>query len=402
VVKGGVNVTDVTRCSARRSHEPFDDPSRRRRCSPSSTVHRLDGPHRLIRGGWRCPAARNGLAFPSRHMRGAHPPRARTGASPWRGASRFTGTYARAWDDAALAVCRCSGGRRRVSDGPPPASSLDRPSAGGRSPFLHDPARRSRPRSPDCHSMIRSPSRTATVDWALKAFKRRSVAPGILNESAASALREAERGSPAQGPSRPPAARAKRKPRAPERRRSSAAPCWRRAQGRERPRAACRRGPGRAAHPTPSRGANRMAEVDDMPMPAAPSGVRWTGEPHWPSAKQRTGGQARRQTVCSTRSRPSRAPPPPPAGRPGPALQRIRSPRGCILQGPTQAISVSWFPTRRQRSLARRAPGHGWRGVLLATRLARRGTGAEASGGPSFPRRGRAPTVGMARRRRHR
>jgi hypothetical protein len=118
-----------------------------------------------------------------------------------------------------------------------------------------------------------------------------------------------------------------------------------------------------------------MAEVDDMPMPAAPSGVRWTGEPHWPSAKQRTGVQHAVNKLLDALA-PERAPAR--LGAPEPALQRIRSPRGCILQGPTQAISVSWFPTTTTEASLGELQVMGWRGVVSRPGSARRGTGAEA------------------------
>ncbi len=66
------------------------------------------------------------------------------------------------------------------------------------------------------------------------------------------------------------------------------------------------------------------------------------GREGWPTVKQRTSVQ---QAV--TRLLDALAPERPPArgAEPAPtAVQRFRTPRGCILQGASHAVSVSWFP----------------------------------------------------------
>lgn len=65
----------------------------------------------------------------------------------------------------------------------------------------------------------------------------------------------------------------------------------------------------------------------------------------WPTAKQRTGVQSAVRALLDALA-PERAPERVPgraAEMPG-AVQRYRSPRGCILQGEARAVSVSWFP----------------------------------------------------------
>jgi hypothetical protein len=107
-------------------------------------------------------------------------------------------------------------------------------------------------------------------------------------------------------------------------------------------------------------------DIDDAPDSAMPA-----GHGVWPTVKQRTAVQ---QAV--TRLLDALAPERPPArgAEPAaPAVQRFRTPRGCILQGETHAVSVSWFPA------ATVTPEYGelqvisWEGVVSrpgATRVA--------------------------------
>jgi hypothetical protein len=61
----------------------------------------------------------------------------------------------------------------------------------------------------------------------------------------------------------------------------------------------------------------------------------------WPTAKQRAGVEQAARRVLDALV-PERAPPR--RVEPRGAVQRYRSPRGCILQGDASAVSVSWFP----------------------------------------------------------
>lgn len=65
---------------------------------------------------------------------------------------------------------------------------------------------------------------------------------------------------------------------------------------------------------------------------------RWEDRP---TAQQRTGVQHAVNALLD-----GLAPERPPArgGETLPDVQRMRTPRGCILQGPARAVSVSWFP----------------------------------------------------------
>jgi hypothetical protein len=118
-----------------------------------------------------------------------------------------------------------------------------------------------------------------------------------------------------------------------------------------------------------------MADLDETPVRAGNAGVRWTGEQQWPTAKQRTGVQHAVNKLLDALA-PERAPAR--VGAPEPAVQRIRSPRGCILQGPTQALSISWFPATNTEASLGELQVMGWRGVVSRPGSARRGSSAEA------------------------
>jgi len=86
---------------------------------------------------------------------------------------------------------------------------------------------------------------------------------------------------------------------------------------------------------------------------------RWE---HRPTVQQRTGMRhalSRLLDDLAPETMPKRGAPPPAT-----AVQRFRSPHGCILQGSAGAVSVSWFPAAEQ------AHEHGelvviaWRGVV--------------------------------------
>ncbi|HET7458134.1 MAG TPA: hypothetical protein VFJ74_10830 [Gemmatimonadaceae bacterium] len=60
------------------------------------------------------------------------------------------------------------------------------------------------------------------------------------------------------------------------------------------------------------------------------------------------------------------------------ALQRLRTPRGCILQAPTGAVSVSWFPDSPTEADFGELQVVGWRGVVSRPGSANRSEGAKA------------------------
>ena len=67
----------------------------------------------------------------------------------------------------------------------------------------------------------------------------------------------------------------------------------------------------------------------------------WGPQESWPSAKQRAGVEQAVRRVLDALV-PEKAPPR--RAEPRGVVQRHRSPRGCILQGETGAVTVSWFP----------------------------------------------------------
>ena len=106
---------------------------------------------------------------------------------------------------------------------------------------------------------------------------------------------------------------------------------------------------------------------------AAPaSDAPWTGdEARWPTVKQRTAVQHAVNRLLD-----ALAPERPPAGptETEPALQRIRSPRGCILQGAAAALSVSWFPANPLEPALGELEIVAWEGVVSRPGAARRGS----------------------------
>jgi hypothetical protein len=94
---------------------------------------------------------------------------------------------------------------------------------------------------------------------------------------------------------------------------------------------------------------------------------RWD---HRPTVQQRTGMRhalSRLLDDLAPETTPKRGAPPPAT-----AIQRFRSPHGCILQGSASAVSVSWFPAAEQ------ALDHGelvviaWKGIVSHPGSARR------------------------------
>jgi hypothetical protein len=108
-----------------------------------------------------------------------------------------------------------------------------------------------------------------------------------------------------------------------------------------------------------------MHELDSLaPIRSAP----------WPSAKQRTGVQQAVNRVLD-----ALAPERPPARGAEPALaaiQRHRSPRGCILQGEGGAVTVSWFPASSTDATLGELQVITWAGVV-----SRPGATSRAAGG---------------------
>lgn len=84
--------------------------------------------------------------------------------------------------------------------------------------------------------------------------------------------------------------------------------------------------------------AREMDVMDDEESVGGATASRWEDRP---TAQQRTGVQHAVNALLD-----ALAPERPPArgGETMPDVQRVRTPRGCILQGATRAVSVSWFP----------------------------------------------------------
>jgi hypothetical protein len=77
--------------------------------------------------------------------------------------------------------------------------------------------------------------------------------------------------------------------------------------------------------------------------------------------------------------------------RPTGALQRHRSPRGIILQGPTSAVSVSWFPDASTTASFGELQVVAWRGVVSRPGSTHRAEGAAATRELIFRPADRAP-----------
>ena len=92
-----------------------------------------------------------------------------------------------------------------------------------------------------------------------------------------------------------------------------------------------------------------------------------------PTTKQRTSVQ-REVTRLVDELAPVRAP-----ARPGavqPAVQCHRLPRGCVLQGATRAVSVSWFPAAASEASLGELQLVSWRGTVSLPGSAARRSGA--------------------------
>lgn len=111
---------------------------------------------------------------------------------------------------------------------------------------------------------------------------------------------------------------------------------------------------------------------DEIEAPGADA-ARWS---EWPTIKQRTGVQH-----AVARLLDALAPERPPArGAEHPStLQRLRSPRGCILQAPTRAVSVSWFPSASTDTTLGELQVINWQGVVSRPGSARREAGGAVS-----------------------
>jgi hypothetical protein len=105
---------------------------------------------------------------------------------------------------------------------------------------------------------------------------------------------------------------------------------------------------------------------------AAAATARWS-DSDWPTMKQRNGVQhsvARLLDALAPERAPARV------GAPAPALQRLRSPRGCILQANGRALTVSWFPPVAADPTLGELQVITWRGIV-----SRPGSAGRAAGG---------------------
>jgi hypothetical protein len=88
-----------------------------------------------------------------------------------------------------------------------------------------------------------------------------------------------------------------------------------------------------------------------------------------PTAKQRAGVATAVKRLLDVLA-PERTPPR--HGEPRVAVQRHRSPRGCILQGETGAVSVSWFPAGTTEDALGELQVIAWAGTVTLPGAARR------------------------------
>lgn len=101
---------------------------------------------------------------------------------------------------------------------------------------------------------------------------------------------------------------------------------------------------------------------------------RWSG---LPTVKQRTAVQQAAGRLLDALA--PEGPPPRGAQPAAPAVRRVRSPRGCILQAPARAVSVSWFPATSVQNALGELQVITWRGVVSRPGSAQREAGgAEA------------------------
>jgi hypothetical protein len=98
----------------------------------------------------------------------------------------------------------------------------------------------------------------------------------------------------------------------------------------------------------------------------------WSRADEWPTARQRTGVQHAVGRVLDALA-PDR--PPARAGDPRAAVQRYRSPRGCVLQGDAAAVSVSWYPASTADTALGELQVIVWDGVVSLPGAARRAPG---------------------------
>jgi len=103
----------------------------------------------------------------------------------------------------------------------------------------------------------------------------------------------------------------------------------------------------------------------------ATDSTRWS---EWPTIKQRTGVQHAVGRLLD-----ALAPERPPArgAEHTPTVQRLRSPRGCILQAAKRAVSVSWFPSSTTETTLGELQVITWEGTVSRPGSARRESGAK-------------------------
>jgi hypothetical protein len=92
----------------------------------------------------------------------------------------------------------------------------------------------------------------------------------------------------------------------------------------------------------------------------------------WPTARQRVTVQQAVGALLDLLA-PERAPAR--GGAPAPPVQRLRSPRGCILQGTERAVTVSWFPAAATDGILGELQVITWRGVVSRPGSASRSPG---------------------------
>ena len=111
--------------------------------------------------------------------------------------------------------------------------------------------------------------------------------------------------------------------------------------------------------------------MHDEPTTTLTASAAGAGDP--PTTKQRTAIQ-KEVTRLVDELAPVRAP-----ARPGavlPAVQCHRLPRGCVLQGATRAVSVSWFPASPSESTLGELQLVTWKGTVSLPGSASRRSGA--------------------------
>ena len=93
----------------------------------------------------------------------------------------------------------------------------------------------------------------------------------------------------------------------------------------------------------------------------------------WPTVKQRNGVQ---HAVGALLATPPPARPPARGAEPAaPAVRRLRTPRGCILQTATHAVTVSWFPSTSLQPTLGELQVIVWRGTVSRPGSAHRESG---------------------------